>query len=92
MTKTMNHSNCTHPATKAGRAACRRLHAAQERDEALAFAARLDAIHEVITAYHAGDDLEEIMGRLRAIDPDLTEGYYNGDLDPDEIMGRAARG
>lgn len=92
MTNPMNHTDCTHPRTKAGRAFCRRLHAAQERAEALAIAARYDAIREVADDYYAGGDLEEIMGRLYKIDSALTLGYYEGNDDPDEIIGRALRG
>jgi len=32
---TSTHANCTHPATKAGRALCRRIRAAEARIEAL---------------------------------------------------------
>lgn len=54
MTKTMTHTSCTHPATKAGRAKCRRDRAAQAQADSLAAIAPCDAAY-CITCHH--DDL-----------------------------------
>lgn len=84
MTKTMNHSNCTHPATKAGRAKCRRDRAQAQQELAIALA-------DIKARYFAGDDAEELIYALRAIDPALTIGYYDGTMDIEEIILGACR-
>jgi hypothetical protein len=77
---TTSHRNCTHPATKAGRAKCR-------KDRA----ARAEVIANEIAALRASyfdntADAEEIIYALHAIDPALTQGYYDGTLDIEEII------
>lgn len=80
MTKTMTHTACTHPATKAGRAKCRRDRAAHARVIA-------DQITALRASYYDNTrDAEEIIADLRAIDPDLTQGYYDGTLDLEDII------
>lgn len=55
------HANCTHPATKAARAACRRAAAkatpAPTKDEARRTArrAQMDADRKLVTDFHIGD-------------------------------------
>lgn len=62
MTKTMmNHRDCDHPATKAGRAACRREHAARATRDAIAKAAIRDCY------YTEGIDAEEILGMIHQL-------------------------
>lgn len=67
MTKTMNHTDCTHPATKAARAKCRKDRAAKATRDAIA----RDAIRG---CYHAGIDAEELLGMIAQlgieVDPD----------------------
>lgn len=83
MTKTMNHSNCTHPATKSGRAACRKARAA--RDIALA-----NEVQGLIDAYFANEgDVEEILLGLAHIFPEVKAAYFDLDLDPEEIIALA---
>ncbi len=80
MTKTMNHTACTHPATKAGRAACRKARAKHEAEVATLRQAIIDSY------YGAGEaEGEEVIYALQAIDPDLDY-----DLDIEEIVARAA--
>ena len=67
MTKTMNHTNCAHPATKAGRSLCRKINAQIEVvDQLLREGIRND--------YFAGTDAEDLIGRILAlgieVDPD----------------------
>lgn len=57
MTTTMNHTNCAHPATKAARAACRKI-------RAQGIKVRAAAIESIIAAYHEGVDTEEILGMM----------------------------
>lgn len=57
MTKTMNHSNCDHPATKAARAKCR-------KDRARIELAQGEAREEIRAAYFAGVDLAMILGMI----------------------------
>jgi hypothetical protein len=81
---TTSHRNCTHPATKTARAACRKARAAH----AATIAREVD---ELITSYYDNTrDGEEIIAGLRGIDPAITEGYYNGDLDIEEIIAGAS--
>lgn len=82
MTKTMNHTNCTHPATKAGRAACRRAQAARD----IAIANEIAAL--VASYYDNSADIEDIMAGLNRIDPELTADYYHGDAEVEEIIAR----
>jgi hypothetical protein len=79
MTKTMNHTNCTHPATKAGRAKCR-------KDRAIADARRTATLTDLRASYFAGADIEAIAGAVADIAPDLAQGYYDGSLDIEEFI------
>jgi len=79
MTKTMNHTDCHHPATKAARAKCRRDRAKAATETAIALA-------DIKARYFAGDDGEELIYALRAIDPALTIGYYDGTMTIEEII------
>lgn len=75
MTKTMTHTECTHPATKAGRAACRRARKAQEASQA-------HEVQALRASYYDGTaDAEEIIGSLRALGIDFDE-----DADLEEII------
>lgn len=69
MTKTMNHRDCDHPATKAARATCREL----RRSEALS---RATLIQGIIDDYFANRPADELIGRILALgielDPDAT--------------------
>ena len=72
MTKTMTHTECTHPATKAGRAACRRARKAQE-------ASRAFEVQALRASYYEGTaDAEAIIASLRALGIDFDE---NADLE-----------
>lgn len=74
MTKTMNHSNCDHPATKAARAACRKARRAQE-------ASQIDAREEIRAAYFAGVDIDMLLGMIAMAGIDVDE-----DADIEEII------
>lgn len=75
MTKTMNHTDCPHPATKAARAKCRKLRASHE-------AADRAGREAIIRAYHDGAELDEIFGMM------AQQGIYiDPDLDIEEILG-----
>jgi hypothetical protein len=75
------HTSCTHPATKAGRAACRKARAANEAREVEVTALR----GAIVQSYYDNTaEAEEIISALRAIDPDLDY-----DLDIEEIVSRA---
>lgn len=80
----MNHTNCDHPATKAGRALCRKIRKAQ--DDALKLEART-----LIDSYYDGTgDFEEIIQRLIQILPiDLRNAYFDSDTSPDELISLA---
>lgn len=70
----MTHTNCTHPATKAARAKCRRERATRDAADR---AGRL----EIVQAYHDGAELEEIFGMM------AQQGIYiDPDLDADDII------
>jgi len=85
MTKTMNHTDCTHPATKAARAKCRKDRAAH----ALALATQVD---ELITSYYDGSgDAEEIAMSLAHIFPEVHKAYYDLSLDMEEVIALARR-
>lgn len=81
--KTTAHANCSHAATKTERAKCRKARAivADQNREALV---------ELAAGYYGNSlDAEEIIYALRAIDPALIEGYYEGTKDMDEIITAA---
>jgi hypothetical protein len=83
MTKTMNHSNCTHPATKGARAACRKARAAHTSELAA-------EVESLIGSYFDGSgDAEVIMVSLAHIFPEVHEAYYNLDLDTEEVIAIA---
>lgn len=77
------HTSCTHPATKAARATCRKARAAL----AATIAREVEAL--VASYYDCTADAEDIMGGLNRLDPRITEGYYNGDLDIETIIASA---
>jgi 2-phospho-L-lactate guanylyltransferase (CobY/MobA/RfbA family) len=74
MTKTMNHTNCAHPATKAARRTCREL----RRSAAYSDSAARD---EIRAAYEAGVDAAIILGMIYAIGLDIDD-----DADLEEII------
>jgi len=74
----MNHSNCTHPATKAARAQCRKDRAAHLTD-------RRAALDALIDSYYHGGDLEEIAGMASIIAPEV-KGYYDGTLPAEDFI------
>lgn len=87
------HTNCSHPATKAARAKCRKERAvAQGSNRAL-----LEAT--LISYYDNSGDIEEIMGTINLLatrtgDAHLTaasRGYYGNDLEIEEVIGIAAQ-
>lgn len=81
MTKTMNHTNCTHPATKAGRTACRKALASQAKARAIEINALRDSY------YDGTGDPDDIIAALHAIDPALTRNFYwGGDATIEEII------
>jgi hypothetical protein len=73
---TTPHRDCTHPATKAARAACRKARAAQ----VVSLTATIDAL---IDDYNAGVDIEEIAAQAPR---DIAQGYYDGSLDIEEFI------
>lgn len=74
MIMAIDHTACTHPSTKAGRAKCR-------RDRAKA-----PTIDSLIASYYDGTgDLEEIVGGLDMLGVDTTA-YYNDTLDAEEFI------
>lgn len=75
MTSTMtSHATCTHPATKAGRAACRKARASQATRDAIARA-------EIRAAYEAGVDIAILLGMMAQLGIDI-----NTDLDIEELI------
>jgi hypothetical protein len=80
-----SHTDCTHPATKAARALCRKMRAAQESS------ARLQARALVDSYYDGSGDIEEIMGGLHRLGVGAVKGYYDGTLDIEEVMAEALR-
>lgn len=77
------HSNCSHEATKTARAKCR----AARKIEA---DATREKLVELAAGYYGNSlDSEEIIYALRAIDPALIEGYYEGTRDIEEIITSA---
>jgi hypothetical protein len=83
--KTTAHANCSHAATKADRAKCRRQKAA--------YAASVrETLTEIIASYYGcSAEVEEIMGALHKIDPALTASYYDNTGEVEEIIAAAAR-
>lgn len=79
----MTHTNCTHPVTKAGRAACRKARNARAAD----LAAQVEAL---IDAYDANEgDAEEIALGLAALLPEVHTAYYDLSLDMEEVIATA---
>lgn len=79
MSASQSHENCLHPSTKSARAKCR----AARKASAIS---RAESIEAVRAAYFEGEGVEELMAALHKIDPELTEGYYHGDDDVEEII------
>lgn len=73
MNSTTSHRDCTHPATKAGRAKCRKARAAQE-------ASRNAFAVEIRDAYEAGTDIDELIGMISLLGP------IDPNLDIEEII------
>ncbi len=72
---TTPHTSCTHPATKAARARCRKERAlAPQVDTSLA---------DLVAAYHAGEAIEVIAAQAPA---HLAQGYYDNTLDAEEFI------
>lgn len=96
MTKTRSHANCDHPATKAGRAKCRKARALV----AQGFIAELDAL--IHSYYDNSASAEEIGAEITSLAyatqaPSLMiakEGFYNNTLEVEEMinLAREARG
>src|SRR5690349_7535920 len=97
-----SHTDCTHPATKADRAKCRKARQAQASvlAEPIVRDARFD-YREVIEGYYQGTmEVEEIMAILHRIATDTEDNdlkatvasYYDGTTEVEEIMGAALRG
>lgn len=82
MTKNTSHTNCTHPATKSARAKCR----AAKKADALDTAQQIAAV--VASYYDNTGEVEEIMGALHRLAPEMVDDYYHGDAEVEEIMGR----
>ena len=83
--KTTAHSNCSHAATKADRAKCRRRVAAFKDSNRA-------AVCDLVADYYGNTkDAEEIIFGLHAIDPTLTVGYFDNSLEIEEIIAAAAR-
>ncbi len=83
--KTTAHANCSHAATKADRAKCRRQKAAYA-------ASVCETLTEIIASYYDNTgEVEEIMGALHKIDPKLTESYYDNTGEVEEIIAAAAK-
>jgi hypothetical protein len=87
------HTNCTHPATKAARAACRRQRAA-------ASTANREALAAILTSFYDNSgDSEEIAAKIdllaaRTGDEALrtaARGYYDGSLTIEEMIYTAAQ-
>jgi hypothetical protein len=85
MTKTMNHTNCAHPATKAARAKCRKVRAAQDAAHAAEVAALVESY------FHGDGDPEEIIYGLCALLPEVKAAYYGTDADIEELVAIANR-
>lgn len=94
MTKNFSHIACIHPATKAGRAACRKERAAQT------IALRAD-IQAVIDSYYDNSgEIEEIAAKIDRLSQgagseSLTaaaRGYYDGTLEIEDIICMAQQG
>ena len=77
------HANCTHPATKAARAACRKT----RKNIATSNVARVAEI--VATYYDNSKDVEDIMDELHRVDPQITKPYYHGDAEVEDIIAAA---
>jgi hypothetical protein len=81
--KTTAHANCSHAATKADRAKCRRQKAAYA-------ASNRAAVCDLVASYYGNTaDAEEIIFALHEIDPSLTVGYFDNTLDVEEIIANA---
>jgi hypothetical protein len=71
---TTSHRDCTHPATKAGRAKCRKDRAAVATRDA-------DDRAEIRQAYFDGAELDELFGMIGRLGIDI-----NPNLDIEEII------
>lgn len=78
------HTDCTHPATKAGRALCRKIRASRNRATAREALALIDSY------YDGSGDYEEIIHSLMLLLPEeLTRAYFDTDADADELIALA---
>jgi hypothetical protein len=89
----INHTACTHPATKAARAKCRR-----DAAKAPKVTPTGPTLDEVVASYYDGSaDAEEFAASLLGLQgqhPELRpliEGYYDGSLELEEIAAGALR-
>lgn len=81
--KTTAHANCSHAATKADRARCR-------KNRAVEAEATRERLVELAAGYYGNTlDSEEIIYALAKIDPALIEGYYDNTRDVEEIITSA---
>jgi len=79
------HASCSHPATKAARAKCRKNRAARAAELAT-------QVDELITSYYDGSgDAEEIAMTLAGIFPEVHKAYYDLSLDMEEVIALARR-
>lgn len=85
MTKTMNHANCPHLATKAARTACRKARAAQ----AASLTTEVDAL--IASYYDGSGDAEEIACALANRLPEVHTAYHTDGLDIDEVIAIALK-
>lgn len=71
MTTTMNHRDCDHPATKAGRAACRKARAAEDAAWQARIKARKAAADELISVFddRCGNANDWVMKGAHAFTP-----------------------
>lgn len=88
----MSHEDCTHPATKAGRAKCRRDRLKIARDnEAAADRLRAKIATLVDSYYSCEGDSEEIVSSLAILIPEVHEAYYYGEASAEEAVAIARR-
>lgn len=92
MRSPQSHILCDHPATKAGRAKCRKVRAARSA----ALIAELDAVIDSYYTDHGScEEIAEQLSALSAAAPKSESlrkaayGYYSNDLEMEEIMGLA---
>lgn len=86
------HTHCLHPATKAARAACRKIRAANHKTA-------LITLNDILKSYYDNSTaLEVIVGDIRTLaaktgDAHLlaaSTGYYDNSLDAEEVIAEAA--